>query len=118
MAAWHEEAKPVAVKDLALSAEVPGTTCRSLCAHLEELGIIELDSQRRYVGLVSPDAIRDAGDDLVARFEVLRREDERRLRAVVDYASGDRCRSAFIRHWFGFENPARCGRCDNCVIPV
>lgn len=114
LAAWVDEDKPVACKDLALSAEVPGTTCRSLCTALEDLGLISLDKQRRYVGEVSPDKLRASADDLARRFETLRREDDKRLTSVLDYATTDECRDVFVRRWFGEEDPPKCGRCDNC----
>jgi ATP-dependent DNA helicase RecQ len=113
LAAWAEESKPVTVKELALSAEIPGPTCRALCAQLEDLGLIELNQERAYVACVSPDHLRDAGDDLRRRFETLRTEDNRRLHAITEYASETGCRSSNIRRWFGLDdNP--CGRCDNC----
>jgi ATP-dependent DNA helicase RecQ len=36
LVAWADEDKPVATRDLALSAGVPLTTCRSMCAQMEE----------------------------------------------------------------------------------
>ena len=117
LAAWAEEGKPVQVKDLALSAEVPGPTCRALCAQIEDLGLIELNESRAYVAKVSPDDLRDAGDDLMRRFETLRTEDARRLRAVAEYANDSGCRSSNIRRWFGLGDQP-CGRCDNCSITI
>jgi len=114
LAAWAQENKPVNTKDLALSAAIPGPTCRALCAQLEDLGLIELNEHRAYVARVEPDVLRDAGDDLRRRFETLRTEDNRRLTAVTEYATETGCRSSNIRRWFGLEDNA-CGRCDNCV---
>jgi ATP-dependent DNA helicase RecQ len=42
-----------------------------------------------------------------------RREAERRLRAMADYAGGSRCRRAALLGWFG-ERVRRCGGCDRC----
>ncbi|MEE8409830.1 MAG: RecQ family ATP-dependent DNA helicase, partial [Myxococcota bacterium] len=56
-AAWAEENKAVATKDLALSAEIPGATCASLCAALEDLGLIGLDADRKWVAAVTPDEL-------------------------------------------------------------
>lgn len=42
------------------------------------------------------------------------REDARRLAALESYANSEECRSAFIRRYFGEDDPPRCGRCDRC----
>ncbi len=118
IAAWVEEGKPVAGKDLALSASIPSATCGSLCGALADLGLIALDEKRRWVGLVEPDRLRDASDDLARRFEVRRREDSKRLNAMMEYASGEVCRDQVIRIWFGEEAPPACGRCDACRAKV
>lgn len=114
LAAWAEEGKPVAAQDLALSAGVPITTCRALCAQLEDLGVVFLDGARRYVSRVEPGALRSAAEDLASRLERLRIGDERRLRAVLAYASAGECRSVFLRRWFGESDPPVCGVCDVC----
>src|SRR5207249_2607029 len=49
-----------------------------------------------------------------SRFEILRREDARRLRAVVEYANDTGCRSVALRRYFGDEDTTPCGRCDLC----
>jgi ATP-dependent DNA helicase RecQ len=118
LAAWAEENKPVSTRDLALSAEVPGPTCASLCVALEDLGLIELDDERRYVALVTPDELRDSADELARRFETLRREDSKRLTSVLDYGKAEICRDIFIRDWFGEEEPPECGRCDHCQSKI
>ncbi|MBI2892041.1 MAG: ATP-dependent DNA helicase RecQ [Deltaproteobacteria bacterium] len=114
LAAWAEEKRPVSPKDLALSAAVPVSTCRSLAGELEQLGLVEVDHEARLVARVAPDELRAAAGDLAARFETLRREDQRRLLAIADYALTEDCRSAFIRRWFGEPDAPACGRCDRC----
>lgn len=115
LAAWTREGKPVAAAHLALSAGAPVTTTRSLCAELEQMGVVDVDAERRYIALVDPDEIEVRAKDLAARFEVLRREDARRLAAMADYAATEDCRSRFLRRWFGETDPPRCGRCDRCI---
>jgi ATP-dependent DNA helicase RecQ len=114
LAAWVRDEKPVSVSDLALSAAVPTTTCRALCGQLEELGVIEMDSEHRYVATVPADALKEAADDLAARFDRQKMEDDRRLASIADYARTPECRSVFIRRWFGEADPPKCGRCDRC----
>ncbi|MFW5878302.1 MAG: RecQ family ATP-dependent DNA helicase, partial [Myxococcota bacterium] len=112
--AWAQDGRPVNAADLALSAEVPSTTCRSLCAQLEEVGLVELDDERRYITKVSPEELLSGAEDLAGRFETLRTEDLRRLAAVKEYALTESCRSQYIRKYFGEEDPPECGKCDRC----
>jgi ATP-dependent DNA helicase RecQ len=112
--AWAADNRPVNAADLALSAEVPATTCRSLCAQLEEVGLVELDEERRYVVQVGPEELIQGAEDLAGRFETLRTEDVRRLAAVKEYAQTEECRSVFIRRYFGEDDPPECGKCDRC----
>ncbi|MHC4612730.1 MAG: RecQ family ATP-dependent DNA helicase [Planctomycetota bacterium] len=112
--AWAEENKPVATRDLALSAGVPLTTCRSMCAQLEEGGLIALDTKRRWTAAVEPQALQRGARGLAGRFEIERRQDERRLRAMTEYLETDQCRSVFLRRWFGEDDPPDCGNCDLC----
>jgi ATP-dependent DNA helicase RecQ len=115
LAAWAREGKPVSAAHLAVSAAVPVATARSLCAELEEMAIVAVDADRRYIARVDPDAIEAHVSDLAARFETLRREDERRLAAMAAYAATEDCRSQFLRRWFGEHDPPHCGRCDRCI---
>ena len=111
--AWAEEGRSVSTSELALSAQVPQTTTRSLCAELEQLGLLGVED-RRWVAKVPPAELARGVEDLAGRFETLRREDSRRLRAVAEYADTEGCRSAFLRRWFGEEDPPPCGICDRC----
>ena len=114
LVAWVEEDKPVKPKELALSARVPVTVARSLSAQLEELGLIEMVKKGVYTGRVPPDEIRAGAYELASRLETLRRQDEKRLAGLAEYAETEECRSRFIRRYFGETDPPKCGICDNC----
>ena len=114
--AWAEEQRPVNTTELALSAGQAQTTARSMCAELEQVGLLHRDEKRRYVLLKSPAELIAGTTDLAKRFENLKEEDEKRLLAMHDYATSEECRSRFIRRWFGEEDPPECGRCDRCRI--
>src|SRR5207247_7625394 len=60
------------------------------------------------------DTLVERVESLRSRFEILRREDARRLRAVVEYANDTGCRSVALRRYFGDEDTTPCGRCDLC----
>ncbi|MFW5926118.1 MAG: RecQ family ATP-dependent DNA helicase [Myxococcota bacterium] len=113
-AAWAAEDKAPTAKDLAVSAQIPATTCRALCAQLEDLGLLERDPEKRYVARVPPEALREGAEDLAQRYETMRREDDRRLRSIAEYAETPECRSVFIRRYFGEPDPPPCGKCDRC----
>ncbi len=111
LAAWADASRPVAVRPLALSAQLPPATCGALCAELEDAGLLERQGEE-YVVTTPREEFVTRALDLAKRLETLRREDERRLRAVSEYANTEECRSVFIRKYFGEPNPPVCGRCD------
>ncbi|MBI3182951.1 MAG: ATP-dependent DNA helicase RecQ [Myxococcales bacterium] len=111
LAAWAREGRPADNRALALSAELPPKTCASLCSQLEEAGLVGKTDAGWAVN-VSPEQLLLDSRELAGRLETLRREDSKRLAAVSDYAMTEGCRSAFIRRYFGEEDPPRCGKCD------
>jgi ATP-dependent DNA helicase RecQ len=112
--AWAGEDRPVSIPDLAVSAGVPQTTARSMCAELETLQLVERRPGGAHAVLVDAEALESAARDLAGRLETLRREDEKRLQAVAAYAATEGCRSVFLRRYFGEDDPPRCGACDRC----
>jgi len=112
--AWAAERRPVNASDLAHSAELPVTVTRSLCARLEELGLIEQVEGKAWQITANPADFQAGAEDLARRLEVERIADERRLAAVREYAETRECRSVFLRRYFGEEDPPPCGVCDRC----
>jgi ATP-dependent DNA helicase RecQ len=113
--AWHREGRGVDSKILALSAEVPMTTAASLCARLEEVGLLELDADKQWQRTVSEDEFAAGAADLARRLEVQKLADERRIDELKAYAEAEECRSVYIRRYFGEDDPPRCGVCDWCA---
>jgi ATP-dependent DNA helicase RecQ len=113
LAAWAGEERDANIEELALSAGVSQRAASSLVTALVEAGVCErLDS--RIHPTIPADALVERVEGLRSRFEVLRREDARRLRAVVEYANETGCRSVALRRYFGDPNSTPCGRCDLC----
>ncbi|HEY8519843.1 MAG TPA: RecQ family ATP-dependent DNA helicase [Gammaproteobacteria bacterium] len=112
--AWANERRTVNVADLADSAAVPATAARSLCARLEEIGLVEQTAAREWRIKAGPEEFAAGAEDLARRLDVERLADERRLAAVRDYAESRECRSVFLRRYFGEQDPPRCGTCDRC----
>lgn len=54
--------------------------------------------------------------DIDVKYIQLRQQIQKdQLKAVVDYASHETCRSKQLLHYFGEENASRCGFCDICL---
>jgi ATP-dependent DNA helicase RecQ len=114
LAAWAGEERDANIEELALSAGISQRAASSLVTTLVEAGICERVDAGRVRAVGPLDTLVERVEGLRGRFEVLRREDARRLRAVVEYAEETGCRSAALRRYFGDEDPRPCGRCDLC----
>jgi ATP-dependent DNA helicase RecQ len=114
LAAWAGEERDANIEELALSAGISQRAASSLVTTLVEAGICERVDAGRVRALGPLDTLVERVEGLRGRFEVLRREDARRLRAVTEYAEETGCRSAALRRYFGDEDPRPCGRCDLC----
>lgn len=114
LCAWAEDNRDANIEELALSAGISERAANSLVTVLVEAGICERVDKTRVHALGDLDTLVDRVESLRTRFEVLRREDGRRMRAVVEYANETGCRSMALRRYFGDENPEPCGRCDLC----
>jgi ATP-dependent DNA helicase RecQ len=114
LAAWAGEDRDANIEELALSAGVSQRAAASLVTTLVEAGVCERVGEGRIHATEPLDTLVERVESLRSRFEVLRREDARRLRAVVEYANEPTCRSVALRRYFGDEDSTPCGRCDLC----
>ena len=113
--AWAGEERDVSLADLALSARVPRPIAGAAATQLEELGLVKILSRSVRV-LVGPAALTKGAKELEKRVYVQKREDEERLAALEEYATGHECRSQVLRRWFGEARPPACGVCDLCRL--
>ncbi len=114
MAAWAAEERDANIEELALSAGISQRAASSLVTTLVEAGICERADEGRIHATGPLETLVERVEGLRSRFEVLRREDARRLRAVTEYAEEGECRSVALRRYFGDEDAQPCGRCDLC----
>jgi ATP-dependent DNA helicase RecQ len=114
--AWAGEDRDPTIEELALSAGISQRAATSLVTTLVEAGVCERVTGGKVHATVPHEELGDQVDALRSRFEVLRREDARRLQAIVDYAGEEECRSVALRRYFGDEDAAPCGRCDLCRL--
>jgi hypothetical protein len=116
LAAWAGEERDANIEELALSAGVSQRAASSLVTVLVEAGICERVDGQRVHPTVPLETLVERVEGLRSRFEVLRREDARRLRAVVEYTKEPTCRSVALRRYFGDDDSTPCGRCDLCRV--
>jgi ATP-dependent DNA helicase RecQ len=114
LVAWAGEERDANIEELALSAGVSQRAATSLVTTLVEAGICERVEGGRVHPTVPLETLVERVEGLRSRFEVLRREDARRLQAVVEFARAAECRSVAIRQYFGDDDTTPCGRCDIC----
>jgi ATP-dependent DNA helicase RecQ len=114
LAAWAEEQRDANIEELALSAGISQRAATSLVTVLVEAGLCERADAGRVRALGPIETLVERVEGLRGRFEVLRREDARRLKAMVEYADDRTCRSTALRRYFGEDDPPVCGRCDLC----
>jgi ATP-dependent DNA helicase RecQ len=114
LAAYAGEERDANIEELALSAGISQRAASSIVTTLVEGGICERVDGNRIHATGPLDTLVERVESLRSRFEVLRREDARRLRAVVEYANEPGCRSVALRRYFGDDDPTPCGRCDLC----
>jgi ATP-dependent DNA helicase RecQ len=114
--AYAGENRDANIEELALSAGISQRAASSLVTTLVEAGICERVEDNRIHPTVPLETLVERVASLRSRFEVLRREDARRLRAIVEYANESGCRSAALRRYFGDDDPTPCGRCDLCRV--
>ncbi|HLK10299.1 MAG TPA: RecQ family ATP-dependent DNA helicase [Candidatus Binatia bacterium] len=114
MSAWAAEHRDANIEELALSAGISQRAASSIVTALVEAGICERVDEGRIHALGPLETLVERVESLRERFEILRREDGRRLKAVVDYVNEPECRSVALRRYFGDPDPTPCGRCDLC----
>jgi ATP-dependent DNA helicase RecQ len=113
LSAYAGEERDANIEELALSAGISQRATTSIVTALVEAGICErIGDKIRALGDL--ETLVERVESLRSRFEVLRREDERRLRAISEYANETVCRSQMLRRYFGDQDPRPCGRCDLC----
>src|SRR4029450_4224768 len=95
------EQRDANIQELALSGGVSQRAASSIVTALVEEGGCERVDNGRIHPLVPHEELAEKVESLRERYEVLRREDGRRLRAVVEYANEPECRSVFLRRYFG-----------------
>lgn len=74
-------------------------------------GIVE---RRRRLHLVRAVADGAELEALLAEYESRHTSDRERLGAMMQFAQSRKCRVQQLRAYFGEDDGAACGRCDNC----
>lgn len=116
LSAWSERGDPVTLRDLALSAHVPQTRTSVVLRLLQDLSFASEVELGKAVTLAKPPEMEEV-ERAAAIYDVQRVHDRRRLGDLTAYATTTECRSSFIQRYFGAEEAAACGHCDNDMAP-
>jgi ATP-dependent DNA helicase RecQ len=109
------EGEPVRAEELAAKTGLSEKRVRVIVAELEGRHVIRRRGRSRIPVRRMSDGEIDA---FVQSFSGHARADEDRLRSMMDYAEGARCRVQFLREYFGELPGESCQRCDNCRRPI
>jgi len=114
LSSWLYDGREPSVADLASTAGIARRVAQALLAVFESAGLVSLETGGSVEARVPSAEIRRDSRLLVERFEHLRDRDARRLDAVEQYATTERCRAQQLREYFGVPKGRACGRCDIC----
>jgi ATP-dependent DNA helicase RecQ len=114
LAAWAAEGRSPSLEALAVSANLGSRIVSALLSKLEEAGLVARESGDEIRVTVPADEVEARARSLAGQFETLRTQDARRLDALGEYAGVATCRATFLASYFGEEEGAACGLCDNC----
>ena len=100
-----------------LRSGVAATKVRVILSLLTDYEVI---SRRRGGGVSLKRADLSGGnlDAIAATFRTRTDADRARLEAMMSYGQSARCRWQILLEYFGADDTAACGVCDNCVNPI
>ncbi|MBK7978068.1 MAG: ATP-dependent DNA helicase RecQ [Deltaproteobacteria bacterium] len=101
--------------DLAERAGLPSKRVRVVVAQLAGAGIVARGRRLHVIRAIARD---DELEQLLAEYESRHGTDRDRLDAMTGYAESTRCRPRILREYFGEQDVAPCGLCDNCNDPL
>ncbi|MDQ3231516.1 MAG: ATP-dependent DNA helicase [Pseudobdellovibrionaceae bacterium] len=87
-----------------------------IAAQLDGAGIIR--RERQSVRLLRDFQTDEEFESFLSAYEDRHKTDHEKLDAMMKYGQTAECRTAYIRTYFGEENPQACGHCDNCLVPL
>ncbi|HYD48938.1 MAG TPA: RecQ family zinc-binding domain-containing protein, partial [Terriglobales bacterium] len=112
--AWGEEDRAPTMEALALSSQLGPRVAAAIVNVFEEVDLVRTLEDGTIELSVSPEQLEAEVGALANRFETIRMQDGRRLDTMAEYAATTECRSIFLERYFGEEDVAPCGLCDNC----
>jgi ATP-dependent DNA helicase RecQ len=103
--------KGVTPKALVEAAELPERKVKVIVALLESAGVV---ARGRRLRRLRDFASAEEMESFLAAYEQRHAGDRDRLQAMMRYAEQTGCRLSYLRAYFGEEQAAPCGHCDNC----
>jgi ATP-dependent DNA helicase RecQ len=108
------EDSPPNVANIALGSSVGQQRTRTVLSLLKDEGFItEKEGGLYYVA--DPPREKDELMERAKQYEARRIADRQRLDALLTYVKAPGCRNQVILEYLGEPEPAKCGRCDNCL---
>jgi ATP-dependent DNA helicase RecQ len=108
-----ESREYVTASELATLAGVSPKRAKVIVAQLEGAELVERKRDR--IKLVRGPRDQEELDQLLSEYEQRRGNDKERIEAVMHYAQSPSCRMKQLVVYFGEEEMAECGHCDNCL---
>jgi ATP-dependent DNA helicase RecQ len=102
---------PISTADLATAARMPEITVNASLQLLYEQGAVEMTQDGKHFARSAASRMPDIDFGSVIR---RRKHAEARLRKMIEYATGGRCRRAQILDYFGQQYEPPCADCDVC----
>jgi ATP-dependent DNA helicase RecQ len=109
----HTETESTAA-NLGMSARVSGSRTRTVLSLLKDEGYVREEEGGLFY-LADPPPTAKELSTKARQYEARRIADRQRLDALLDYVGTPGCRSQVILSYLGEDDPALCGRCDNCL---
>ena len=94
--------------------DIPQTRLMQVLSYLEELHVIEIQSNGNVVACDNPPDLDEAAEESARLHESRRQFVRSRIEMIRGYAELQDCRRKYLLNYFGEELNEPCGFCDNC----
>ena len=105
----------VDVRVIADASDTPAKKARVVLSFLKEVGFAVEAPGARFAPTTEAPPSLDELARATQRYEQKRIQDRARLAAILRYTQSHLCRARLLVTYFGYDDAAPCGACDNCV---
>jgi ATP-dependent DNA helicase RecQ len=105
----------VDVRVIADASDTPAKKARVVLSFLKEVGFAVEAPGARFAPTTEAPPSLDELARATQRYEQKRIQDRARLAAILRYTQSHLCRARLLVTYFGYDDAAPCGACDNCA---